>query len=88
MQQGRFLLKNYQCLLIAGCFTGDSEDLLLQSPSNDILIYSPNAMSLTSVYISLANHEKTTVQFNIPRSLEKNTLISKILTWHLHMTQT
>ena len=42
-------------------------------------------MSLTSVYISLVNHEKPTVQFNIPHSSEKNTLISKTLTWHLHI---
>ena len=27
IQQGRVLLKNHQCLLIAGCFTGDAEDV-------------------------------------------------------------
>ena len=37
MQQGRFWLKNHQCLVIAGCFTGDNEDLAWMIHTDEII---------------------------------------------------
>ena len=41
IQQGRFLLKNHQRLLIAGCFTGDGEDLAWLIYTNEITAERP-----------------------------------------------
>ena len=99
IQQGRFLLKNHQHLLIAGCFTGEDLAWLIytneitagrplhycsnadnrmwrhatQSPTSDVLIYSPDT-DVYNIGLHLVNQTSKNyyiIQLNVPHALEK-----------------